>query len=76
MDDWREILEVFDECYEYLYDCDVNDTLHPRIRAALTAHGDTIIHENGELIREFARYRGDMFTSDREVQALAMTFCY
>lgn len=66
----EKLLDQFDKEYEFLYEADGRGAYVAGYREALE-EGDRIIRENHDLIRAFARLRGDILTSDREVAAFA-----
>lgn len=55
----------FDEEYEFLYK---NRDQVAGFNEAVEA-GDKFLNEHGDFVGEFANYRGDFITSDREVAA-------
>lgn len=63
--DIRCFLEKFNEEYKFLYD---NKDNVAGYREAVIA-GDEFFVTHSEFVREFARYRGDFLSSDREIAA-------
>ena len=61
----QKFAEQFDKEYQFLYD---HDDMVVGYGEALE-EGDKFIAEHGDFVGEFARYRGDFISSDREVVA-------
>lgn len=61
----QKFAEQFNKEYQFLYD---NDDMVAGYNEALE-EGDKFIEEHGDFVGEFAKYRGDFISSDREVVA-------
>lgn len=61
----HKFAEQFNKEYKFLYD---NNDNVAGYREALE-EGDKFFEEHGDFVGEFAKYRGDLITSDREVVA-------
>lgn len=61
----QKFAEQFDKEYTFLYD---HDDMVAGYNEALE-EGDKFIAEHGDFVGEFAKYRGDFISSDREVVA-------
>lgn len=61
----QKFAEQFNKEYQFLYD---NDDMVAGYNEALE-EGDKFIAEHGDFVGEFAKYRGDFISSDREVVA-------
>ena len=61
----QKFAEQFDKEYRFLYD---HDDMVAGYNEALE-EGDKFIAEHGDFVGEFAKYRGDFISSDREVVA-------
>lgn len=61
--------EKYAENYHYLYSGGDRLSDYP----ALVAAGDEFLSTHQEFVSEFARYRGDILTSDREIAAFMLT---
>lgn len=61
----QKFAEQFDKEYKFLYD---HDDMVAGYNEALE-EGDKFIVEHGDFVGEFAKYRGDFISSDREVVA-------
>lgn len=61
----QKFAEQFDKEYIFLYD---HDDMVAGYNEALE-EGDKFIAEHGDFVGEFAKYRGDFISSDREVVA-------
>lgn len=67
--DIAEFLEKFNKNYGFLYD--YGDNVAGYYEAL--DYGEKIIHEKPDFVGEFARFRGDFLSSDREVAAFGFT---
>jgi hypothetical protein len=65
---YQELLELFTKSYAWLYE---NNDNFPLYKEYLEV-GDEFIEKFGDFVGEFAKYRGDYISSDREVVALVM----
>lgn len=65
----NEFLNKFNENYDLLYE--YNDNIAGYYEAL--EYGEKVIHENPDFAGEFARFRGDFLSSDREVAAFGFT---
>lgn len=70
----REILDRFNDYYAALYDADGRDDIPYGFYRGFMLRGETIIHDEPELIRQLCELRQDIFISDRELAALAMAY--
>ena len=61
----QKFAEQFDKEYRFLYN---HDDMVAGYNEALE-EGDKFIAEHGDFVGEFAKYRGDFISSDREVVA-------
>ena len=61
-------LHKFNKEYNFLYEADVNHKIVPGYDEAVDAF-DSFIMFNGDFVGEFAKYRGDFISSDREAAA-------
>lgn len=61
----QKFAEQFNKEYKFLYD---HDDMVAGYNEALE-EGDKFIAEHGDFVVEFAKYRGDFISSDREVVA-------
>ena len=68
--DMERLGREFVHMYDYLYDAD--DEVEG-YRSAM-AYGDQLINDHHQVIKEFAEYRGDVLSSDREVAAFGFVF--
>lgn len=71
----REILDRFNDYYDALYDADGHDYIRHGFYDGFVNFGEQLIRDEPELIRELCMMRRDVFSSDRELAALAMTVC-
>lgn len=67
-------IAAFDRAYETLYDMDVAGTMPFEVSHALMRYGERLMREHREFLREFVKERGDILTSDREIEAFAVAF--
>jgi hypothetical protein len=65
---YEKLLETFTNSYRWLYD---NNDNFPLYKEYLKL-GDELIEKFGDFVGEFAKFRGDYISSDREVVALVM----
>ena len=68
----EEFAERFGENYEMIYNAQANGTYVAGYDEAVEA-GDAFIKAHPDFVREFAEYRGDVLSSDREVAAFMVT---
>lgn len=61
----EEFVEKFKQEYNFLYEANVYVAGYNEA----VAEGDEFIKKHGDFVGEFARYRGDVLSSDREVAA-------
>lgn len=71
--DMKALYEKFSSEYEYLYDADVEGIEVAGYRDAM-AYGDQLINEHHPVVKQFAQYRQDVLSSDREVAAFGFAF--
>ena len=64
-----KFLNKFNENYNFLYEYEDNVAGY---HEALD-YGEKIIYENPDFVGEFAKFRGDFLSSDREVAAFGFT---
>ena len=67
--DFSKFLDRFKENYNFLY----NNNDHVAGYYEALDYGEKIIHEKPDFVGEFARFRGDFLSSDREVAAFGYT---
>ena len=65
-----ELITLFNETYEYIYESQANGRYVVGYDEAL-ALGDKLIKRRHPLVAEFAKARQDILSSDREVAAFA-----
>lgn len=68
MYEFKDLLKNFTRAYEYLYECSDQIPFYEHMLKL----GDEFIEEHGDFVGEFAKFRGDYISSDREVVAFAM----
>jgi hypothetical protein len=68
--DLDELVESINEKYDYLYDHE--DEIDHDEYLELMYIGEAILQDEPDFIRELCAVREDLFTSDRELAALAM----
>lgn len=68
--DMERLGREFAHMYSYLYD---SDDEVDGYRSAL-AYGDQLINDHHPVIKQFAEYREDVLSSDREVAAFGFVF--
>lgn len=71
--DMERLGREFMHMYQYLYDADVEGREVAGYASAM-AYGDQLINEHHPVIKQFAQYREDVLSSDREVAAFGFVF--
>lgn len=69
-----ELMEVFHDIYKKFYDNP--DEVIELDQSTLTRIGDALIAKDKEFLKEMVDYRGDIFSSDREVAAFAVIYLF
>lgn len=68
--DMERLGREFVHMYDYLYDAEDEVAGY----ASAMAYGDQLINEHHPVIKQFAQYREDVLSSDREVAAFGFVF--
>lgn len=66
--DIKKFYDEFNDAYEDLY----NDVYPPSDVSELVREGDAFLSSHGDFVGEFARYRQDYLTSNREIAAFML----
>ena len=74
MDKAQEILDRFNDYYAALYDADGRDDIPHGFYSGFVKWGDELIGKYPDEVSRLCEMRHDIFSSDREVAALAMAW--